>query len=135
MTDALPPSPDSFAAQELNRFLARELADLSRRVAMVERSVGTMLGARERPDSLALMTIQDLDAIRQSLEDLGRFSSALHNRSVAGETGDPKTFSELLRLSSLRERFLLGVAPPARDGTPGENQGSVALFRSQRDTR
>ncbi len=135
MTNASPPSPDSFAAQELNRFLARELADLSRRVAMVERSVGAMLGTGERPDSLALMTIQDLDAIRQSLEDLGRFSSALHNPGVAGNTGDPKTFSELLRLSSLRERFLLGVAPPARDGTPAENHGSVALFRSQRDTR
>lgn len=91
-------------------FLAAELSDLPARVAAIEEVVGD-LASRTDLAANAVMALQDLDLIRQTLEDLARLAAFSINptdddREVREATAD------VLRLHALRGRLLgVGACP------------------------
>ncbi len=95
-------------------FLACELAVLPARVATLESRVGAMAG-RAGLDAEAVVALQDLDLIRQTLEDLARLAQAAQDSRPGGPDGD---LAELLTLRDMRDR-LLQRRPPVAPGPEG----------------
>ncbi|GEM_PF-6501891 len=102
------------AAHPAVAFLASELAVLPARIATLEIRVGAMAG-RAGPEAEAVVALQDLDLIRQTLEDLARLARAARD---AGPGGTDRDMAELLTLGDMRER-LLQRGPPVEPGPAG----------------
>jgi hypothetical protein len=103
------------------RFLAQELSRLPERIAAIE-AVVSDLALRAPPDAATRIALQDLDHLRQTVEDLARLSMA-----AADDTATTGHLAEELRLHDLKER-LLGTLVPSRPATVERNGGIVDLF-------
>lgn len=103
--------------------VANVLEDLPRRVAAIEAHAAAL--AASAPETAGLrVALQDLDLIRQTLEDLGRLAHA----AGGGETHDAATLAGCLRLGALRARLTVG---PRGDGSlraAESDMGLVDLF-------
>lgn len=122
-------APDGSAAL---RFLARELDDLARRAARLEHALGATLDAGTRPSAATMIMLQDLDLIRQSLEDLHRLGAALADSPARAGNAPVADLAGLLRLTDLRHRLLTGAPPEDRDGDDDDSDGLVAFFHTGR---
>ena len=102
--------------QELLARLGRETAALAERSARIDAVVGAGGSAHD-------VALQDIDLLRQSLEDLSRFTQILAREADPDQRIDLRAATAALRLGALRQR-LSGLAQDI--GAPPS--GDVELF-------
>jgi hypothetical protein len=117
-----PPPTEQLSPATVLAILAEALSDIPDRIADIEVHAEA-LAATAPGDARVRVAIQDLDLIRQTIEDLARLAAA-----AAGD-GDGKgahsaRLAETLRLGALRSRLpgraAAGAPGPADLGDPGE---------------
>jgi len=101
-------------------FLASELSGLPDRIAHLETRIGEMAD-RAGPDAGTVIALQDLDLLRQTLDDLARFAEAARSTSCC-EVHPEEDYSHLLKLRDLRDRLL------DRDDADGRDPSAVGPF-------
>jgi hypothetical protein len=110
--------------------LAESLVDLSDRVAGIETYAATFATAAARNPRVTA-ALQDLDLVRQTIEDLGRLAAV----AAGGEAQPAAQLAGSLRLEALRNRLpgrSAAVLPvPERRSDPGE----VDLFVARSPSR
>jgi hypothetical protein len=113
------------APSALFSFVATTLADVARRIERIEAHAADMLATSPR-DVDRMIVLQDLDAIRQTVEDVERVALA------AGPGGRWESASLVteLRLAELRERLLMGLPDGKEGGDTAERPaaGRVEFF-------
>ena len=106
--------------------LAEALEDLPRRVATIETLAATL--AASAPADIGLRRgLQDLDLIRQTIEDLGRLATS----AASGDTHSPATLASSLQLEALRNRLTGRTQDERKALEAGADQGRVELFAPQ----
>jgi hypothetical protein len=120
------------APSALFSFVATTLADVARRIERIEAHAADMLATLPR-DADRMVVLQDLDAIRQTVEDVARVALA------AGPGGRRESASLVteLRLAELRERLLKGLPDGKGGGDTAERPaaGRVELFQIDAKSR
>jgi hypothetical protein len=96
---------------EVLPFLGTELAALAGRVAQVETLV-SHLSSGGRPGGSTVIALQDLDLLRQTLDDLARLAVSASGTDSAGA----EHLALCLRLETVRNRFLGRTPGPVSCG-------------------
>jgi hypothetical protein len=106
-------------------FLTETLADLASRIAEVEAHAADLVGSAV-PEARRMVALQDLDLIRQTIEDAGRVAKAALMPASPGLDGLAAT----IRLETMRRRLLHGSAEggQAVDVRGTASAGRVDLF-------
>lgn len=106
-------------------FLADTLADVAARIERIEALAADMLVSRPRDDD-RMIAFQDLDAIRQTVEDLARIAAA----AGRGDEHEGPHLATELRLGTLRDSLLSGRHPGEGGRAPESRRapGIVEFF-------
>ena len=117
------PGPDAAA---ILRFVSGRLDELAPRIGRVESHAAHMVGAAPR-DAEHVAALQDLDLIRQVIEDLARLAGLAAGGGPVGR----EALGAALKLGALREEFLSPSFLEAGTGRPeaGPASGAVEFFR------
>jgi len=94
--------------ETLHLRMAREFCDLANICSKVEMAVGDMIGRPKKQLDEPIITLQGLDRLRQSLEDMARLSTILSQFKAAPTDGAnlAKEIKGTLVLSGLVERLI-----------------------------
>jgi len=123
------PEEDRIEASSVLCFIATALGDLRHRVEHVEAHAADLVAASPR-DAGSLIVLQDLDLLRQTIEDLARLAA------VAGENprSGRKALASALRLAALRDRLTGGQAHRDAAGVVTDEalSGRIEFFTVER---
>jgi hypothetical protein len=124
--DALPQG-DTAETTALFAFLAETLEDAARRIERLEAHAADMIGAAPQRSGL-LVALQDIDLVRQIVEDVAGLSAA------AARDGAHKRqrLAATLRLEALRNRLLHDAEAGGDAGSRNDSKGKVDLFGEDR---
>ncbi len=128
-----PDTPTSRPDRTALGFLSSELWALAALSRSLEDAVGAVVSHSPRQDRGAIMALQHLDLLRQSLEDLARLSQALCRGAEDPPWHPPASAFDALRLGDLRRRLQNGQPPPAHPDAPDDGGDPISFFRMSRD--
>lgn len=125
------PEEDLIEAPSVLCFIAATLGELRDRVERVEGHAAGLVAAAPG-DAESLIVLQDLDLLRQTIEDLARLAGV----AGQGTQTDRQALGGALRLAGLRDRLPgAQVRPDARDMADDVPCGRIEFFVVEGRTR
>lgn len=119
---------DSFSAVEVLNFVAAGLGGLPHRIGRIEALAAPLALAAPR-DAELRVALQDLDHIRQTVEDLARLAT----EAGTGGSHSAVTLAATLRLEALRDLLIGSGQDGAAAPRNGPGSGRIEFFAGGTD--
>jgi hypothetical protein len=114
---------DPFSAVEVLGFVAAGLGGLPHRIGRIEALAAPLAKAAPRDGELRV-ALQDLDHIRQTVEDLARLAT----QAGTGDSHSAAALASTLRLEALRNLLVGSEQDEAAGAKTDKGQGRIEFF-------